>query len=127
MLFRRFGRKKLKEESLEKVSNADILFIPIGGNYTISSEEAVSLINQIEPKIVIPMHYKIKGSKIKLDTEEKFLKAFSKKPEVLDKLSVRKTQLPQETKLVILKPSNKQNGKKRLIRKILNQETLLKN
>ncbi|HPP64753.1 MAG TPA: MBL fold metallo-hydrolase, partial [Candidatus Paceibacterota bacterium] len=101
------GEKKLKEESLQKVSNADILFIPIGGNYTVSSEEAVSLTNQIEPKIVIPMHYKIKGSKIKLDTEEKFLKALSKKPEVLDKLSIRKTQLPQETKLVLLKPLNK--------------------
>ncbi|HPC30865.1 MAG TPA: MBL fold metallo-hydrolase [Candidatus Paceibacterota bacterium] len=98
------GEKKLKEESLQKVSNADILFIPIGGNYTIDGEEAISLINQIEPKIIIPMHYKIEGLKLKLDSEDKFLKAFSKKPEVLDKLVIRKTQLPQETRIVLLKP-----------------------
>lgn len=98
------GEKKLKEESLQKVSNADILFIPIGGNYTIDGEEAISLINQIEPKIIIPMHYKIEGLKLKLDSEDKFLKAFSKKPEVLDKLVIRKTQLPQETKIILLKP-----------------------
>lgn len=101
------GEKNLKEESLEKVSNTDILLIPIGGNYTIDAEEAVSLVNQIDPKIVIPMHYKIPGLKIKLETEEKFVKAFSKKPEILDKLVIRKTQLPQETKIIILKPQNK--------------------
>lgn len=101
------GEKNLKEESLEKVANSDILIIPIGGNYTIDAEEAISIINQIEPKIVIPMHYKIPGLKIKLDSEEKFIKAFSKKPEILDKLVIRKTQLPPETKIVFLKPQNK--------------------
>jgi len=101
------GEKNLKEELLEKVSGADILFVPIGGNYTIDSEEAIFVINQVEPKIVIPMHYKIPSLKIKLDSEEKFLKAFSKKPEILEKLVIRPTQLPQETKIVILKPQNK--------------------
>lgn len=101
------GEKNLKEESLEKVSNSDILLIPIGGNYTIDAEEAISIINQIEPKIVIPMHYKIPGLKIKLESEEKFIKAFSKKEEILDKLVIRKTQLPQETKIILLKPQNK--------------------
>ncbi len=98
------GEKNLKEECLEKVSNADILLIPIGGNFTIDAEEARSLINQIEPKIVIPMHYKIPGLKIKIDSEEKFIKIFGKKPEILEKLAIRKTQIPQETKIIFLKP-----------------------
>jgi L-ascorbate metabolism protein UlaG (beta-lactamase superfamily) len=96
------GEKILKEETLEKLSEIDVLFIPVGGNYTIDAEEAVAIINQIEPKIVIPMHYQLKDLKIKLDTLEKFLKAFGKKPEELDKLVIRKTQLPQETKLIVL-------------------------
>lgn len=96
------GEKILKEETLEKLSDIDILLIPIGGNYTIDAEEAIAIINQIEPKIIIPMHYQLKGSKIKLETLEKFLKAFGKKPEELDKLVIRKTQLPQETKLIVL-------------------------
>lgn len=93
--------KILKEETLEKLSEIDILFIPIGGD-TIDAEEAIAIINQIEPKIVIPMHYQLKGSKIKLDALEKFLKAFGKKPEELDKLVIRKNQLSQETKLIVL-------------------------
>ena len=97
------GEKILKEETLEKLSEIDVLFIPVGGIYTIDAEEAVAIINQIEPKIVIPMHYQLKDSKIKLEALEKFLKAFGKKPEELDKLVIRKTQLPQETKLIVLK------------------------
>jgi len=96
------GEKILKEETLEKLSGIDVLFIPVGGNCTIDAEEAVAIINQIEPKIVIPMHYQLKDSKIKLEALEKFLKAFGKKPEELDKLVIHKTQLPQETKLIVL-------------------------
>ena len=97
-----FEKKDLKEELLEKVANVDILLVPIGGNNTINYEEAVSIINQTEPKIVIPMHYALPNSKIKLDSLDKFLKAISKKPEALDKLVIRKNNLPAETKLITL-------------------------
>jgi len=97
-----FEKKNLKEELLEKVANVDILLVPIGGNNTINYEEAVSIINQTEPKIVIPMHYALPNSKIKLDSLDKFLKAISKKPEALDKLVIRKNNLPAETKLITL-------------------------
>ncbi|MDD5760624.1 MAG: MBL fold metallo-hydrolase [Candidatus Pacebacteria bacterium] len=96
------GEPQLKEESLEKVADTDILLIPVGGNYTIDCEEAVSFINQIEPKIIIPMHYALPHLKIKLDPLEKFIKSIGKKPEVLDKLIIRKNNLPQETKLIVL-------------------------
>ena len=95
-------KKNLKEELLEKVANVDILLVPIGGHDTINYEEAISLINQIEPKIIIPMHYALPNLKIKLDSLDKFLKAISKKPEVLDKLAIRKNNLPGETKLITL-------------------------
>lgn len=96
------GEKKLKEETLEKVANVDILLVPTGGHYTIDYEEAVFLINQIEPKIIIPMHYALPHLKIKLDPLDKFVKAISKKPDVLDKLVIRKNNLPAETKLIVL-------------------------
>jgi L-ascorbate metabolism protein UlaG (beta-lactamase superfamily) len=98
------GEKMLKEETLEKLSEIDILLVPVGGIYTINAEEAIGIINQIEPKIVIPMHYRLNNLKLKLDPLDKFLKAFGKKPEELDKLVIRRTQLPLETKLIILKP-----------------------
>lgn len=97
------GEKMLKEETLEKLSDIDILMIPVGGNFTIDAEAAVSVINQIEPKIVIPMHYALPGLKIKLDSLDKFLKVFGRKGEEMEKLVVRKNDIPAETKLVILK------------------------
>ncbi|MFA5722379.1 MAG: MBL fold metallo-hydrolase [Candidatus Paceibacterota bacterium] len=96
------GEPKLKEETLEKVANTDILLIPVGGTYTIDYEEAISFINQIEPKIIIPMHYALPGLKIKLDPLDKFIKSISKKPEVMDKLVIKKNNLPDEAKLIVL-------------------------
>ncbi len=96
------GEPQLKEETLEKVADTDILLIPVGGNYTINYEEAVSFINQIEPKIIIPMHYALPHLKIKLDPLEKFIKAIGKKPEMIDKLIIKKNNLPEEAKLVVL-------------------------
>lgn len=96
------GESQLREETLEKVGEADILLIPIGGKYTIDYEEAVSLINQIEPKIVIPMHYALPHLKIQLESLDKFIKAIGKKPETIDKLVIRKSNLTEETKLIVL-------------------------
>lgn len=95
-------KKNLKEEILEKISNVDILLIPIGGHSVLNYEEATFLINQIEPKIIIPMYYALPDLKIKLDSLDQFLKAISKKPEILDKLVIKKNNLPGETKLIVL-------------------------
>ncbi|MCX6736960.1 MAG: MBL fold metallo-hydrolase [Candidatus Parcubacteria bacterium] len=96
------GEKKLRDETLEKLEDIDILIIPIGGKDTIGSEEATSIINQIEPKIVIPMNYKIPGIKAKLGDLDEFIKTCAKKPETLDKLTIKKNDLPSGTKLIVL-------------------------
>jgi len=54
-----FGQKELTEEQLEKIGEVDVLMIPVGGVYTISAKEAIRVMSQIEPKIIIPMHYQI--------------------------------------------------------------------
>ncbi|NIT03943.1 MBL fold metallo-hydrolase, partial [Candidatus Saccharibacteria bacterium] len=56
---------KLTEAQLEEVNGADILMIPAGGTYTIDAKEAVEVVGQIEPKIVIPMHYQLPSLTIK--------------------------------------------------------------
>jgi len=100
------GQKELTDEQLEKIGNVDILMIPIGGVYTISAKEATKVISQIEPKIVIPMHYQIPKLKIKLESLDKFLKMMGiKSPEVLKKISISPKNLPTEgMKVIILKP-----------------------
>ena len=48
-------------EMFDKLSQTDILFLPIGAGDTLSVEEAVELVRKIEPKVVIPMHYEMSG------------------------------------------------------------------
>ena len=64
----------LTDHQVEDIGDVDILMIPVGGTYTIDAKTAVEVINQIEHKIVIPMHYKISDLKIPLDSPEKFVK-----------------------------------------------------
>ena len=100
------GQKELTDEQLEKIGEVDILMIPVGGVYTISAKEAAKIISQIEPKIVMPMHYHIPKLKIKLEGLDKFLKMMGvKTPEISKKLSVSQKNLPSEgMKIIILKP-----------------------
>ena len=53
------GQEKLTDQQVEAIGDVDVLMIPVGGNYTIGPKEAVEVISQIGPKIVMPMHYKI--------------------------------------------------------------------
>lgn len=99
-----FGESAVREETLEALGDVDILLIPVGGNYTIDAETAVKVINQIEPRLVIPMHYALAGLKIKLSGVDDFLKAYGAAgTERLGKLSVKKKDLPEtETRVVVL-------------------------
>ena len=101
-----FGQKELTEDQLEEIGEVDILMIPTGGVYTIGPKEASTVINQVEPKIVIPMHYKLPKLKYKLEEVDKFLKVMgAKNSEYSNKLSIKKKELSEEkTKIIVLKP-----------------------
>lgn len=99
------GQKTLDNEQLEQVRDIDILLIPVGGTYTINDKEANPIISQIEPCLIIPMHYKIPGLNLKIDGVDKFIKEMGLKPEEMKKLKVNKKDLSvEETRLVVLKP-----------------------
>lgn len=94
----------LTDDEIDKLGDIDILMIPVGGKYTISGEEAAKIVGEIEPKIIIPMHYKIPGLKKDLGSLDKFLEKTPGKPEEMDKLKIKVGNLPQETKVIVLKP-----------------------
>jgi len=100
------GQKELSSEQLEKIGEVDILMIPVGGTYTIDAEEAIKIMSQIEPKITIPIHYKVPNLKVKIDGVDKFLKALGiKSLEPLPKLSIKRKDISQEeAKIIVLKP-----------------------
>ena len=99
------GQKKLLDEQISSLNNVDILFVPVGGGTTIGPEEAFEITNQIDPKIVIPIHYKVKGLKLNLDKVDKFLELEGKSPEPLDEFKIERDKLPKEEReVVVLKP-----------------------
>lgn len=100
------GQKELTPEQLEKIGGVDVLLIPVGGVYTVSAKEASEIINQIEPRIVIPMHYHVPKLKIKLEGVDKFLKIMGVKSIIpQNKLLIKKKDLPAEDmQVVVLKP-----------------------
>ncbi len=70
-----FGEED-NQEVVTILSGVDILFVPIGGKYTIDYLVAKNYCDKIKPKTIIPIHYKIKGSNIDIDGTTKFLKLF---------------------------------------------------
>ncbi len=94
---------ELTSEQLEALNGVDILMIPVGGIYTIDAKTAVKVINDIGPKIVIPMHYKVPGVNMDIASVDKFLNEIGEEPETLDKLKIMKKDLPEEMKIMVLK------------------------
>lgn len=100
---------QLNNEQISQLGTVDILMVPVGGQFTIDAKTAHKVITDIEPRIIIPMHYHLSGLKFKsgknLDSLESFLKEAGYKSEVTDKLKIAAKDLPQEeTKIIILKP-----------------------
>ncbi|KKW28437.1 MAG: hypothetical protein A3K06_01890 [Candidatus Doudnabacteria bacterium RIFCSPHIGHO2_01_52_17] len=98
-------QKELTETQLEELGEIHILMVPVGGKTVCDAEEAAAIINQIEPQIVVPMHYAQPGLKLPLDKVEQFLKETgSGKIIAQDKLTLKKSNLQElgETMQVVL-------------------------
>ena len=96
---------KLTEEQLEEVNGVDILFVPIGGIYTLDFKQASEVIGQVEPLIVVPMHYKVRGmtSSFKdLAAVDDFTKELGVKDEPVSRFFVSKDKLPEEREVVVM-------------------------
>ena len=93
----------LDSAELEKLVGTDILLIPVGGKYTLDAKKAVEVISQIEPRMVIPMHYRHPDLKFELDDLEKFIKEIGVVPTYEEKLKISKKDLPaEEMELIVL-------------------------
>jgi L-ascorbate metabolism protein UlaG (beta-lactamase superfamily) len=86
----------LSDEEMEQLGVIDILMIPVGGKFTIDAKKAVEVVNQIEPRIVIPMHYKLPDSNVDIDGIDKFIKELGVEPRREEKLKLSKKELPQD-------------------------------
>lgn len=97
----------LPDNLIKDLYQADILFIPIGGHFTINYLEALNIIHKLKPKIIIPMYYKTSKSLPFLDSPNLFLKhmnnVLSTKDGLFDTNSLTSNSTPLT---LLLKESN---------------------
>ncbi|MDD5290238.1 MAG: MBL fold metallo-hydrolase [Patescibacteria group bacterium] len=101
------GQKSLTDEQLGHLEDIDILLLPVGGGgATLDAKAAGEIVSQIEPRVIIPMHYALPGLKFKFDGVEKFVKEMGLKPETVEeKIRLQKKDLPEEeTRLIVIQP-----------------------
>ena len=96
----------LAGQAKEELRATDILFIPAGGGCTVSPRQALGVINSLDPKIVVPMHFDLKGLQVELGNLEPFLKELGTPDQERQRtLSVTRSSLLQERRVVVLQPS----------------------
>lgn len=98
------GQNELTSNQLEAIEEVDILMLPVGGGESLDAKKAVKVMSQIEPKIIIPMYYKISKIKAKLDKIDSFLKELGiDSPKLLPKLNIKQKDLSSdEAKIIVL-------------------------
>jgi L-ascorbate metabolism protein UlaG (beta-lactamase superfamily) len=93
----------LTNEQIEDIGNVDVLLLPVGGVSTINAPLAAEVVRQLEPKVVIPMHYKTPALKWELEPVDRFLKEMgAKQVSSQPKLSVSKSNLPPNIQVCLL-------------------------
>jgi L-ascorbate metabolism protein UlaG (beta-lactamase superfamily) len=96
----------LPAQDVEKIGSVDILFIPVGGFYTIDHEAATEVVGQLKPRVVIPMHVKNDKCDFPIDPVDTFLRG---KGGVTRRdnssYSITKVTLAEAPNIVVLKPA----------------------
>ena len=95
---------KLTTEQLEEIGSIDIAMIPVGGVYSIDAKTAMEVVKQLDPWVIIPMHFQTPELKLsnQLASVAEFVKETGKIAQTLLKYVVSKDKLPTETALIVL-------------------------
>ncbi len=97
---------ELSERQLESIGTVDVLAVPVGGSgYTLDPVGAMTIIKEIEPKVVVPTHYADKAITYEVPQVdlEHALKELAMEPkETVAKLKLKSTELGDVMQLIIL-------------------------
>jgi len=99
------------QSQVENLGTVNILLVPVGDGGSLSPTQASEVISLFEPGIVIPMHYKVQGLKVKLGALSRFLKEMGlEKVDTQETLKVNLSSLAEETQVVVLEPKQQKGG-----------------
>lgn len=92
-------------EVMEQLGDVDILFLPVGGGLALNPDDAMRVVNAVEPRVVVPMHFQVEGFKPagKLLPATAFLREIgASKVDAVERASLKAKDLPAEETSVLL-------------------------
>ena len=93
----------LTAQQVEAIGDVDVLLVPLGSQTTLSTGKASEVIRQLEPKLVVPMHYSTKGGAADQDGLDRFMKEMGAKEwTAQEKLALKQSDLDETTQIVVL-------------------------
>lgn len=100
----------LSTEQIKEIGIVDVLLIPVGGFYTIDAKKAAEVVNQLNPKIIVPMHYKTADLAPSLASVlapvDDFIKAMGDQVKVVQTgqtITIEKDKLPATRTMMVMK------------------------
>ena len=100
------------QSTVEAIGDVDVLLVPVGGQATLSASMASDVINLLEPRLVIPMHYRTSdyAGDTDLDAVSRFLKEMGlQNGDAGDTFRISQASLPEETQIVVLRYKGQQD------------------
>ena len=97
---------RLSKEQIAEIGAVDILFVPVGGFFTIDAKMARRVCDDLKPKVIFPMHYKTPKLEFPVAGVEDFIEG-KKNVKQLDSTEIefQSSKLPDATEIVVLKPA----------------------
>ena len=97
---------KLSAGQVTEIGAVDILFVPVGGFFTIDAIVASQICDELKPRVAIPMHFKTPKCAYPIATVEDFLKGKKRVTKVAgSEAEFVSEDLPTETEIVLLQPA----------------------
>lgn len=92
----------LSPQQVEGIGEVDLLLIPVGGLFTIDGRVATDVTKKLNPKVVVPMHYKTEKLGFPVDGVDEFLTNWEKVKRVDgSEIELSKDSLPSETEVIV--------------------------
>jgi L-ascorbate metabolism protein UlaG (beta-lactamase superfamily) len=96
-------QKVPSQTDIENLGGVDVVLVPVGGGGSLNAAKAAEIVSLLEPGIVIPMHYQLPESSLKLSPLSRFLKEMGVgKIEPIPSLKMTRSSVPTEARVVVL-------------------------
>lgn len=89
----------LTDKQVQEIGQVDVLFVPVGGVFTIDGAQAQELVRRMSPKVAIPMHFRVGGLSLSIHNADEFLSGLpeDRVVRVGNEVEFEKDELPEST------------------------------